>query len=88
MKTKLDEKKVTLVTGLAFATYHFTCVVLIQVFGQSLLNSMQLMHFISPISTAVLPFDVVTLVVGVLGAFVVGAGAGGVFAVIWNRIGK
>lgn len=80
---RLNEKRVALSLGLLFALLHIIGVLLI-VFGDYIAWSSS-MHFMS-FSYSVNPFDVVTLIIGAVLAFVAGAVIGWLFAAIWNAL--
>ena len=85
MDGKFDVKKAALALGLLFAVWHLGWVLAVAIFGQGFVEWTMSMHFISmPIPVAA--FDFVTLLVGVICAFICGALTGAIFALIWNKL--
>jgi len=85
MDGKLDIKKSALALGLLFAVWHLGWLLAVAVFGNAFVEWTMDMHLISlPIPIA--PFDFITLVIGVISAFICGALTGAVFALIWNKL--
>ena len=85
MDGKFDVKKTALVLGLLFAVWHLGWVLAVAIFGNSFVEWTMSLHFISmPIPIAA--FDFVTLLIGVVSAFICGALTGAIFALIWNKL--
>ena len=87
MIIKFDVKTAALTLGIMFALCHFVWVVLVQALGNTLLDLLHNYHFVQ-MTYAAMPFDAVVFVTGLVGAFVVGAITGAVFALIWNKLAK
>ena len=78
-------KKTAITLGLVFALYHLGWALLVAIGGSSFVNWVMSIHFISsPFATSAV--DAVTLIVGMVSAFIDGAIIGAVFAYIYNRI--
>jgi len=84
-KQSLDEKTVALTLGILSALLHFIGDIILFVGGEGVIKWFNAIHFISK-PVQVLPFEPVNFVVGIVGAFIVGAVIGWLFAVIWNWI--
>lgn len=85
MNEKCDVRKAAITLGLVFALYHLLWIVLVAMGGSDFVNWVAGMHFVWVPYTA-LAFDIVTLIIGLVGAFVLGAVTGAVFAYIWNSL--
>ncbi|MBI4144900.1 hypothetical protein HY493_01690 [Candidatus Woesearchaeota archaeon] len=84
----LNAKQTALSLGLTFALFHALWSVAVAVgFAQQWLNWKMAYHFVI-MSAGIAQFSLGTAVVGVVLAFVCGAIVGGVFAGIWNWVGK
>ncbi len=83
MDGKFDVKKTALTLGIVFAAWHLGWVLAVLVFGQGFMNWILALHFmLLPMPLAA--FDIVTLIVGVVAAFLCGAVTGAIFAYVWN----
>lgn len=78
-------KKTAITLGLVFALYHLGWAVLVAIGGSGFVNWITAIHFIStPLATST--FDLATLIIGLVAAFIDGAITGAVFAYIYNRL--
>ncbi len=85
MAGKLDVKKAALTLGVVFAAWHIGWVLAVAVLGAGFVEWIMRLHLIlMPIPLA--QFDVLTLVVGAIAAFLCGAVTGAIFAYVWNRL--
>jgi len=89
MVMKLDEKQTAVSLGLLFAAIYAAWVVLVGVgFGQTLLNLRLSTMFVTGLTLGLTQITAVTVVIGLLCAFIIGAIIGWVFAEIWNWVPK
>jgi len=85
MAKTFDVRKTAITLGLVFALCHLGWAVFVAVGGSGFLNWVMSTHFIStPFATSA--FDVVTLITGLISAFIDGAVIGAVFAYIYNKL--
>lgn len=85
MAKAFDVRKTAITLGLVFALYHLGWAVFVAAGGSGFVNWVASVHFISsPVATSA--FDVATLIVGMISAFIDGAVIGAVFAYIYNRL--
>ncbi|MBS3060466.1 MAG: hypothetical protein J4432_03070 [DPANN group archaeon] len=80
----INEKKAAIALGSVYGLYHLVWGVLVT-FGGGFLPWFLAKHFIQVSATAA-PFDLVTLILGVVSAAIVGAITGWVFAWIWDKL--
>ncbi|MEW5996087.1 MAG: hypothetical protein AB1657_00635 [Candidatus Micrarchaeota archaeon] len=80
---EISEKRAAISLGLLFAVLHVIGIVLIAATGGGIVGWWHSVHFLSMAYT-VAAFDIVTFIVGLVGAFVTGAVIGWLFAFIWN----
>jgi hypothetical protein len=85
MAEKLDVKKVALTLGIVFAAWHIGWALAIAVLGSGFLNWVMGLHFISMV-VPIAPFDIVTLLIGAISAFLCGAITGAIFVFVWNKL--
>ena len=85
MNDKCNVKKAALTLGILFAAWHLGWVLTILVLGSGFMNWIMGLHFVS-MAVPIAPFNIVTLVIGVIGAFLCGAVTGAIFAYVWNAI--
>lgn len=78
---EVNTKKVALTLGILFAVLHTIGVLLMS----PLIKYWTWVHFVS-IQYAVQPFNFVTLIVGIVGAFLGGLILGWLFALIYNKL--
>lgn len=83
MAGEINVKRAALALGIVFAAWHLGWVLSILVLGSSFLDWMMSLHFLS-LAMPIAPFDIVPLILGVIGAFVCGAITGAIFAYVWN----
>ena len=85
MDGKFNVKKAALTLGIVFAAWHLGWVLRTLVLGSSFMNWIMGLHFVS-MAVPIAPFDIVTLIIGVIAAFLCGAITGAIFAYVWNAI--
>lgn len=85
MAEKLNLKKAAITLGIVFAAWHLGWVLSILVLGSPFLNWIMSLHFIS-MALPIAPFDLATIITGVIGAFLCGAITGAIFAYVWNML--
>ncbi len=85
MDGKINLKKAAITLGVVFAAWHLGWALAILLLGSGFLNWMMSLHFLS-LAIPIAPFDLVTLVVGVIAAFLCGAITGAIFAYVWNML--
>ncbi len=85
MTGKLGVKKVALTVGIVFAAWHIGWALAIAVLGSGFLNWVLGLHFISMVAP-IAPFNIATLVIGAIVAFLCGAITGAIFAFVWNKL--
>ena len=85
MAKTFNVKKTAITLGLVFALCHLAWAVFVVIGGSSFVNWTAAIHFIStPFATST--FDLVTLIIGLISAFIDGAIIGAVFAYIYNKL--
>jgi len=85
MDGKINVKKAAVTLGVVFAAWHIGWVLAIVILGSGFLNWVMGLHFIS-MAIPLAPFNIVTLVVGAVSAFLCGAITGAIFAFVWNAL--
>ena len=85
MAGKLNVRKASLGLGLLFAVWHVGWALSVVFLGSEFVTWIMSLHFVSMV-VAVAPFDIVTLIIGAIGAFVCGSITGAIFAFIWNKL--
>lgn len=87
MAMEISEKRAAISLGLLFAVLHIVWVVLVTATGGGMMGWCQSIHFLTTgAAYTALPFDLLTFIVGIVGAFIVGAVVGWLFAFIWNKM--
>ncbi len=88
MCDRIDVKTAALSVGTFAFLLHLLWVLIVAAgFGQALVNWKLSLHFVS-MQFTVMPFGFVNAIVLLIAAFIVGAGAGALFATVWNHFSK
>ncbi len=82
---EISGKRAAISLGLLLAILHTAGVLLIVATGGWLIGWAESLHFMTTgAAYTAVPFDVLTLIIGIVSAFIVGAVIGWLFAWIWN----
>ena len=85
MAKTLDTKKTAISLGLVFAFWQLCSALLIVAGGSTFVNWVSSLQFIAT-PLAVAPFNLVSLIIGVIVAFVEGAVLGAIFAYLYEML--
>ncbi|MFA5412204.1 MAG: hypothetical protein WC350_02565 [Candidatus Micrarchaeia archaeon] len=88
MAMEISGKRAAISLGLLFAVLHIVWVVLVTATGGGIMGWWHSVHFVTGVTLTALPFDVLTFIVGIVGAFIMGAVVGWLFAFIWSKMGE